>query len=115
MVQGVISLRRIGRVQIFGEEFVNLDARFLRQFRVDSVERVASGGVGVNLVFKSLSRGFERLHQMLNLQYIDVLVVGGGVNEQRRLQLLRVPRGRTPAILVHIVFSRLAKVIGSGK
>src|SRR5215813_3077764 len=108
------SLHRVRRIQILRQKPVNLRPRLFGQLRVNAVKRVSARRVLVNLVFELLARRFQRLDQALDLEHVHVFIVGVGVDEQRRLQLLGIPGGRATFVLIDVLFGSLAQVIRGG-
>ena len=72
---------------------------------------MAAWGVLVDLVVELFAGGFQGGDDMLYLQHVDVFVVRVRVDEQGRLQLLRVPGGGTAAIFVDVLLGGFADVI----
>src|SRR5262249_40923767 len=87
-------LHRVGRPQVPRQEPVRLGPRLPRELRVQAVELVTPGRVLVDLVLERLAGRLQRLDEVLDLQHVDVLVVGRRVDQDRRLKLLGVPRRR---------------------
>src|SRR5579883_2218724 len=81
-----VSFHRIRRVQIPGQKQIDFAPRVLRQLGIQTVEVVPAGRVVIDLVFEFLALGLQRLNEVLDLEVIDILIVRGGVDEQRRLQ-----------------------------
>ena len=75
---------------------------------------MAAGGVLVDLVVELLAFGFESLDEVLDLEVIDVFVVGVGVDEERGVELFGVGDGRALAVFGDVVVDVFAEVIGRG-
>src|SRR5262245_50182736 len=86
-------------LEVSGEEAPDLHARFLGGLGVDAIKVMPARGVVVDLVVELLAFGFQSFDQVLYLEDVDILVVGVGVDEERRGEFLGVEDGRSAAIL----------------
>src|ERR1039457_5628112 len=105
----------VRRGQIPGQEAPDLGAGLTAGRGVEAVELLAARGVGVYPVLEVLLRRLQRVDQSLDLAGRHVLVVGVGVEEQRRAELVRVPRRRAAPVFVWRIGDRLAQVILRGE
>src|ERR1035441_4332563 len=105
----------VRRGQIPGQEAPDLGAGVTGGRGVEAVEQVAARGVGVYPVLEDLLRRMQRVDQPLDLAGRHVLVIGVGVDEQRRAELVRVPRRRAAAVFVRGLSDSFAKVIRRGE
>src|SRR5690242_4473319 len=62
-------------------------------------------------MLKLLSRGLESIHKTFNFYQIHVLVVTGAMDQQRRLELMRMRYGRPPAVLGNILVRGFANMM----
>src|SRR5437867_12866762 len=81
------SLHGVRRPEVLRQKPVNLLARVLRQFCVEAVEGMGARSVGVNFVLETLAGGLVRFDEVLDFEYVDILVVGRGVDAERSLAL----------------------------
>src|ERR1039457_1906922 len=82
----------VRRGQRPGQEAPDLGAGVTGGRGVEAVEQVAARGVGVYPVLEVLLRRLQRVDQPLDLCGRHVLVIGVGVDEQRRAELVHIPR-----------------------
>src|SRR5262249_20862737 len=101
-------------LEVSGEEAPDLHARFLGGLGVDAIKVMPARGVVVDLVVELLAFGFQSFDQVLYLEDVDILVVGVGVDEERRGEFLGVEDGRSAAILHDVFADGLTYVVGRG-
>src|ERR1035437_5508150 len=101
----------VRRGQIPGQEAPDLGAGGTGGRGVEAVEQVAARGVGVYPVLEVLLRRLQRVDQPLDLSGRHVLVVGVGVEEQRREEMVRVPRRRAAPVFVRGIGDRFGQVV----
>src|SRR5215472_152257 len=96
-------IRGMIRLEVAGQESPDLLARFPGGLGVDAVEVVPARSVLVHLIVELLAFGLEGLDEVLDLEHVYVLVVGVGVDQQRRGQLLGVVDRRALAVLLDVL------------
>ena len=90
-------------LEVFLQELVDSEADVGSFPGVYAVEGVSACSGLVYFVLEFLAVGLEALYQVLDLEYVHVIVVGVGIDEQGGFELVGVPYGRAALVLLHVL------------
>lgn len=89
-------------MKILSQELIDSLSGFVRQWRIDSIEIVATRGILVDLIVELLPIRLQSLDQVLHLEVIHILIVRIGVNQQGCRQLVGMEDRRAFLIFLWI-------------